>query len=64
MEEKLIVGIVLVVIGILFFLNNKNMGKGSYKFYKKLYTEENLGIMFKILGIILIVGGILLAFTG
>jgi len=58
--EKLIVGIILLVVGILFFFNNKNMGKGTYKFYRALYTEKNLKIMFRAAGILLIIGGILL----
>lgn len=58
--EKLIAGIILLVVGILFFFNNKNMGKGTYKFYRAFYTEKNLKIMFRAAGIILIVGGILL----
>ena len=57
---KLIPGIILIVIGILFFFNNKNMGKGMAKFYRKLYTEKNLKVMLRIAGIILIVGGIIL----
>ena len=58
--EKLIPGIILIVIGILFFFNNKNMGKGASKFYRKLYTEKNMNVMFRIAGIILIIGGIFL----
>lgn len=59
-QSKLIVGIMLIVLGLLFFLSNKSMGKEVSKFYKWLYTEKNCKIMFKIAGIILIVGGILL----
>jgi len=58
--EKLIPAIILIIIGIIFFFNNKNMGKGASKLYRKLYTEKNLKIMFRIAGIILIVGGIIL----
>ncbi len=58
--EKLIPGIILIVIGILFFFNNKNIGKGASKFYRKLYTEKNITVMFRIAGIILVVGGIIL----
>ena len=60
--EKLIAGIILIGIGILFFFNNKNMGKGTHKFYKFLYTEKNLKIMFRAAGIVLVVGGIILIF--
>jgi len=58
--EKLIAGIILIVIGILFSLNNKNMGNGTSKFYKTLYTAKNLKMMFRIAGIVLIVGGVIL----
>jgi len=58
--EKLIAGIVLIAIGILFFFNNKNIGKGASKFYRALYTEKNLKIMFRITGVLLVVGGIIL----
>lgn len=61
--EKLIVGIILSIIGIFFFFNNKNTGKGAYKFYKRFYTEKNLMIIFKILGIFLFIIGLILAFT-
>ena len=64
MDEKLIVGIILMVVGIIFFLNNKNIGKGVYKFYQKMYTEKNLIILFKIFGIFLIIAGILIGFFG
>lgn len=59
--EKFGVGLLLMAIGILFVYNNKNMAKGAAKFYAKIYTEKNLIIMFRIAGIILIVGGIYLA---
>ena len=64
MDEKLIVGIILMVVGIIFFLNNKNIGKGVYRFYQKMYTEKNLIILFKIFGIFLIIAGILIGFFG
>jgi len=59
-NEKIIVSIILIAIGLLFFFNNKNMGKGAAKFYQWLYTEERVIIMFRIAGIVLIIGGILL----
>lgn len=49
-----------MAIGIFFFFNNKNMWKGAAKFYKWLYTKKNLMIMFKVAGIVLFVGGIIL----
>ena len=63
MTTELIAGIVLIVIGILFFFNNKNMGKGASKFYKVLYTKRNLIIMFRAAGVILILGGLVLIFV-
>ena len=60
MTEKLIAGIVLMAIGVLFFFNNKNMGKGAFEFYQKFYTKKNLIIIFKITGGILFFGGIIL----
>ena len=62
MEKQIIAGIILMVIGIIFLLNNKNMSKGTAKFYKVLYTEKNLKVMFKIAGAILIVGGLIIIF--
>ena len=61
--SKLIVGIFLSLIGLLFFFNNKNIGEGAYEFYKKFYTENNLKIIFKILGLFLFIMGLILAFT-
>jgi len=61
--SKLIVGIVLSALGLLFFFNNKNIGKGSYIFYKKLYTEKNLIIIFKFLGLFLFIMGLAVAFV-
>ena len=58
--EKTIIGIILMGAGLLFFFNNINIAKGAFKFYKKLYTENNLKIMFKACGIILVIGGLIL----
>lgn len=60
--EKLLIGIIFIGSGILFFFNNKNIAPGAAKFYQKLYTENNLKIMFKGLGIFLILGGLALIF--
>jgi hypothetical protein len=62
MGNELVASIILIVMGVVFFFNNKAMGEGCFGFYRWLYTKRNLKIMFKIAGIILIVGGILLAF--
>lgn len=53
--ERLVVTIVLLALGAVFFFNSKNIGKGAFKFYQKVYTEKNLAVMFKILGIILVI---------
>jgi hypothetical protein len=58
MSKELIAGIILLGLGILFFFNNKNIGKGAYEFYSKFYTEKNLMIFFKIIGIVLFLGGL------
>jgi len=60
--QKLLVGVIFVGIGILFFFNNKNIARGAATFYQKLYTENNLRIMFKAFGVILVLGGLLLIF--
>ncbi|MFH1307755.1 MAG: hypothetical protein ABIH72_02800 [archaeon] len=62
MDEKIITGIILIAVGILFFFNNKNIGEGAYKFYKWFYTKERLKIMFKVLGVFLVLGGLALIF--
>ena len=56
--EKTIVGIMLVGIGIIFYMNHKNMAKGTFEFYRKFYTKKNLIVMFRIGGGILIFGGL------
>ena len=61
--EKLILGIILLGIGVLFFFNNKNMSKGAFKFYQWFYTKKNLTIMFRVAGIILMIGGFVLIFV-
>lgn len=60
--QKLIVGIIFIGIGLLFFFNNKNIAKGAATFYQKLYTENNLKIMFRALGTLLVLGGLVLIF--
>jgi len=63
METELIGGIILMVIGVFFFFNNKNMGKGASKLYQKIYTKKNLTIIFRIIGIILVLAGLVLTFV-
>ena len=60
--QKLLVGIIFIGIGLLFFFNNKNIAKGAATFYQKLYTENNLKIMFKAAGVTLVLGGLALIF--
>ena len=60
--QKLLVGIIFIGIGLLFFFNNKNIAKGATTFYQKLYTENNLKIMFRALGTLLVLGGLVLIF--
>lgn len=64
MEAKLVVGIILAVMGVLFFFNNRNMGEVAFKFYRMIYTERNLVVMFKVAGVILFVGGFILIVLG
>ncbi|MBZ9569869.1 hypothetical protein KJA16_03080 [Patescibacteria group bacterium] len=60
--EKLIIGIIFIGLGLLFFFNNKNISKGASRFYQKLYTEHNLKIMFRAFGVILFLAGLVLIF--
>ncbi|GAH70758.1 unnamed protein product [marine sediment metagenome] len=60
--KELIIGIVFIGLGLLFFFNNKNIGEGMAKFYRKLYTERNLKVMFRACGVILVLGGLILIF--
>lgn len=60
MIEKMIVGIIIIGIGLVFFFNNKKMGVGCAEFYRKLYTKKSMPFMFKAAGILLIIGGIIL----
>ena len=61
--EKIIIGIVFISLGPVLFFNSKNIAKGAAKFYQRLYTEKNLRIMFKFLGAILVVAGVILIFV-
>jgi len=64
MGKELVAGVVLILAGILFFFNSKNMGEGTYKFYRWFYTKQRLKVMFKIAGVVLFVGGIVLMIVG
>lgn len=61
--EKIIPGLILIGLGLIFFFNSQQIGKGAFKFYQKLYSEKNLPIMFKICGVLLVVGGLVLMFV-
>jgi len=61
-KEALIIGLIFIGSGSLFIFNNKNIAKGAAKFYTKLYTEKNLKVMFKAVGIILVLAGIFFLF--
>ena len=62
MTPEIIVEIVLIGFGILFFFNNKNIAKGAAKLYQAIYTEKNLKVIFKVLGAFLVIMGIILIF--
>jgi len=55
--SKIIPGIILIGAGLLFIFNNKNISEATFKFYRKLYTKNNLKIMFKACGILCMIGG-------
>lgn len=58
--EKVIAGIIFMILGILVFFNSKNIGKGASKFYQTICTAKNLNVIFKVVGILLIVLGVIL----
>jgi hypothetical protein len=62
MKEQLIIGMLLIGFGLVFFSTNKSLSRGTARLYQKIYTEKNLKVMFKVVGIILIIGGLLLIF--
>ena len=64
MGNELVAGIVMLVIGVLFLFCNRSMGEGTFKFYRMIYTQKNLVIMFKAAGVILVVAGIVLMVVG
>ena len=61
-KETYLVGLIFVVAGIVFIYNHKNMAKRAFRFYQKLYTEKNLSVMFRVVGVLLALGGIFLMF--
>ena len=60
---KFFVGTIMMGLGALFSVNHKKIAPGAAEFYEKLYTEKNIGFMFKALGVILIVGGAIISFA-
>jgi len=63
MGSELIGGIILMVIGLVFFFNSREIGEGAFKFYRMIYTKKNLKIMFRVAGVVLFVGGLILVFV-
>ena len=61
-QQKILAGIIFIGLGLLFFFNNEKIGKGAYEFYQKFYTEKNLKMMFKVGGLILVLGGLIIMF--
>ena len=61
--QRIFVVMILAGIGLLFFFNSKNISKGAFKFYRKLYTQKNLNVMFKLAGILLVLGAIILTLS-
>ena len=59
---KLIIGIVFIILGLFLSFDNKSVSKGASKLYRAIYTENNLGIIFRVVGIILILAGLALVF--
>ena len=62
MRSTLIAGIILVCLGLLLIFQNKPISSGAAAFYKKFYTKKNLAIMFKAVGVLLIIVGLALIF--
>ena len=60
MEEVFVVGVLMIVLGLLFWFYNRGMGDWTFRFYKKIYTERNLVVMFRVGGLILVFGGLVL----
>lgn len=60
---KLIIGAVFIILGFLLSFNNKKVSIGASKFYRAFFPEKNLKIMFRIVGIILIIAGLVLIFV-
>ena len=64
MGDKLVAGIFLFVIGIVFLFNSSDIGEGAFKIYMIIYKKKKLRIMFKVAGIILVAGGIIILALG
>jgi 3-oxoacyl-ACP reductase-like protein len=60
---RLVVGTILAGIGVIFIANSKALGEGMTEFYKKLYAKKNTPTMFKAAGVLLVIGGAILAFA-
>ncbi len=59
--SKIIAGIFLAALGAFFFGNYKANARNLSKALQKYYTEKNLKIAFRVLGVILFVSGLMVA---
>jgi len=59
---KLVIGIVFIILGLLLSFRNKSVSKGASKLYQAIYTEKNLRIILRVVGIILVLVGLVLIF--
>ena len=59
-SSKLVAGLILAAVGIAFILFRNKLARGSAEFYRKMYSEKNLKVIFPIMGTILILGCIIL----
>ena len=57
---ELIIGIVLSILGVLFFLGSRKMSGGMSKVYQNIFKKRNMRIILKGLGVILLMFGILM----
>ena len=61
-SQKTGIAIIFIGAGLFFLFNSNNVAKGAAWLYKKIYTEKNLRVIFKIIGGLLILGGIIMLF--
>ena len=56
--EKIIAGIILGIMGMIFMIFYKPLAKGMHEFYKKMYTEKNLLVIVRVVGVLLILAAL------